>query len=728
MSDLKAQLLPTLKRYLGFSSFRPLQEAIIHDALDGRDVFALLPTGGGKSMCFQLPALVRPGLTVVVSPLIALMKDQVDALTAIGAPATFLNSSLESGEGRSRLRGLYAGDYRLLYVAPERLLLSGFLEEAQRWNVNQIAIDEAHCISEWGHDFRPEYRKIAQLRATFPDIPMMALTATATGRVRDDIIRLLGLREPRTYVASFNRPNLCYRVVPKKTPYDQILAYLRSHPEDSGIVYCMARKTTEMVADQLKADGIAARPYHAGLNPEDRSKNQELFLRDEVRVICATIAFGMGINKPNVRFVIHHDLPKNLESYYQETGRAGRDGLPSECLLLFSGGDASRQQIFINEKPDPSEQAAARAQLNQMMDYAETPGCRRASLLDYFGEEFPEANCGSCDNCLNPRSRYDATVSAQKMLSCVYRIHDKSGFAVGMNHLVDVLLGANTEKIRRWGHQTLSTYGIGRDTSKSGWTELGRELIRRGLLEPTKDKFPVLQLTPLGRSFLQQRKKLELARPIVTAQEESTSGTKRAGAIECDEVLFERLRARRKRLADEMGVPPYIVFADTCLRWMARQYPRTPDELLRVPGVGENKLRLYGSAVLEEISIHLAGHPIRHFEETIAPSGTMAKTSGINETTRDSLRRFRSGQPIDEIARERGFEVSTIEGHLAKAIESGEMIDLDLLLTPAEQQEMGALFAKYGWENISGIRDTTEGRYSYGRLRLFRAARGKHAR
>ena len=726
MSDLKAQLLPTLKRYFGFSSFRPLQEAIIHDALEGRDVFALLPTGGGKSMCFQLPALVRPGLTVVVSPLIALMKDQVDALTAIGAPATFLNSSLESGEGRSRLRGLYEGNYRLLYVAPERLLLSGFLDEAQRWNVNQIAIDEAHCISEWGHDFRPEYRKIAQLRTAFPTVPMMALTATATGRVRDDIIRLLGLQEPRTYVASFNRPNLSYRVVPKKTPYEQIRSYLRSHPDDSGIVYCMARKTTELVADQLKADGIAARPYHAGLAPEDRSKNQELFLRDEVRVICATIAFGMGINKPNVRFVIHHDLPKKLESYYQETGRAGRDGLPSECLLLFSGGDASRQQIFINEKPDPSEQASAREQLNRMMDYAETPGCRRAFLLDYFGEEFPEANCGSCDNCLNPRARYDATVSAQKMLSCVYRIQDKSGFAVGLNHLVDVLLGADTEKIRRWGHQTLSTYGIGRDTSKSAWTELGRELVRRGLLEPTKDKFPVLQLSPLGRSFLQQRKKLELARPIATVQEESTPGTKRAGAIECDEVLFERLRARRKRLADEMGVPPYIVFADTCLRWMSRQYPRNSEELLRVPGVGENKLRLYGSAMLEEISLHLAVNPIRQFEEAVAESKTTAKGSGINDTTRDSLRRFRSGQPIDEIARERGFEVSTIESHLAKAVESGERIDLDQILTRAEQQEMGELFAKYGWENISGIRDTTEGRFSYGRLRLYRAARGKH--
>ncbi len=381
-------LLPLLKQYFGYTSFRPLQEEIIRDSLAGKDTFALLPTGGGKSLCFQLPALARDGLTVVVSPLIALMKDQVDALQAAGVPATFLNSSLSADEARKRLRGLHNGEYRLLYAAPERLMLSGVLSDLQRWNVKLIAVDEAHCISEWGHDFRPEYRQIASLRELFPTVPFMALTATATSRVRVDIVTHLKLREPQCYVASFNRPNLTYRVLPKNKPYDQLLDFLRARPKEGGIVYCQSRKTAERVAANLTEDGVKARPYHAGLTPKERSENQELFLRDEVRVICATIAFGMGINKPNVRFVVHYDLPKNIEGYYQETGRAGRDGLPSECVLLFSAGDVVKQTAFIEEKPDPKEQQIAREQLQQMVHYAECANCRRVELLAYFGEEF----------------------------------------------------------------------------------------------------------------------------------------------------------------------------------------------------------------------------------------------------------------------------------------------------------------------------------------------------
>ena len=381
------QLLPLLKQYFGFTSFRPLQEEIIRDALAGKDVFALLPTGGGKSLCFQLPAMARAGLTVVVSPLIALMKDQVDALQASGVPATFLNSSLAAGESRARLRGLHNGQYRLLYAAPERLMLSGVMSDLQRWKVNLLAVDEAHCISEWGHDFRPEYRQLAELRQLFPTVPMMALTATATERVRKDIVTLLKLREPSCYVASFNRPNLTYRVFAKNKPYDQVLEFLRGRPRESGIVYCQSRKSTESVAERLSEDGVKAKPYHAGLTPAERTEHQELFLRDEVRVICATIAFGMGINKPNVRFVLHYDLPKNIEGYYQETGRAGRDGLPSECVLLFSAGDVVKQTRFIDEKPDPKERNIAREQLRQMVHYAESAGCRRSELLGYFGEK-----------------------------------------------------------------------------------------------------------------------------------------------------------------------------------------------------------------------------------------------------------------------------------------------------------------------------------------------------
>src|SRR3989440_2258580 len=400
-----------LKKYFGYDAFRPLQQEIIDDALSDRDVFALLPTGGGKSLCFQLPALLRDGVTIVVSPLIALMKDQVDALRTSGIPATFLNSTLAGSESRERLRGLDRNQFRLLYVAPERLMMESFLERALNWNIAQIAIDEAHCISEWGHDFRPEYRELKKLRDHFPDAPVMALTATATERVRADIVKQLQLRDPRCYVASFNRPNLTYRVIPKASTYEQLLEFIRARPNESGIVYCASRKSTDSLARNLNDDGISAKPYHAGLTSSERTKHQESFLRDDVRVVTATIAFGMGINKPNVRFVVHYDLPKNLESYYQETGRAGREGLPAECVLLFSASDVAKQIHFIDEKSEKEAQIA-RTQLQQMVHYAETRECRRATLLKYFGEDYPprdetaggqrpplQTPCDGCDYC-----------------------------------------------------------------------------------------------------------------------------------------------------------------------------------------------------------------------------------------------------------------------------------------------------------------------------------------
>ena len=407
-------LLTLLKRYFGYSSFRPLQEEIIRDSLAGRDVFVLLPTGGGKSLCYQLPALVRTGLTVVASPLISLMKDQVRAMEACGVSATFLNSSLDADEARARLAGLREGRYRLLYAAPERLMLSGFLSELKNWNTALLAIDEAHCISEWGHDFRPEYRRLSELRDHFPQVPMMALTATATHRVQADILRQLRLREPAVYTASFNRPNLTYRVVPKQDPAEQVLDFLERRQGESGIVYCQSRKTTESLAERLCARGAKAAPYHAGLSAEERSGNQDLFLRDEVRVICATIAFGMGIHKPNVRFVLHYDLPKSIEGYYQETGRAGRDGLASECRLLFAAGDAVKQSRFIEGKPDPGERRTAQEQLRRMVHYAESAECRRKILLGYFGEDRHQKNCGACDNCLSPRETYDGTLPVRE--------------------------------------------------------------------------------------------------------------------------------------------------------------------------------------------------------------------------------------------------------------------------------------------------------------------------
>src|SRR6266849_452861 len=501
-----------LKKHFGYSEFRPLQEEIIRDALAGRDQFALLPTGGGKSLCFQLPALLRDGLTIVVSPLISLMKDQVDALQTSGIAATFLNSALDRHEAVERLRRLNRGEYRLLYVAPERLMLDGFFERALNSNIAQLAIDEANCISEWGHDFRPEYRELKKLRQHFPDVPIMALTATATERVRKDIVDQLHLDNARCYVASFNRANLTYRVIPKSSPYEQVLTLIRARPSESGIVYCATRKTADSLATKLNGDRVKAKPYHAGLEAKERTKHQELFLRDDARVITATIAFGMGINKPNVRFVVHHDLPRNIESYYQETGRAGRDGLPSECVLLFSASDVVKQRHFIEEKSE-REQRVAQEQLRDMMHYAETRDCRRATLLKYFGEEFP-APCNGCDNCLEPRETFDGTVHAQKFLSCVYRIHQKHGFGFGLNHVVDVLAGAETEAIRQRGHDTLSTYGIGADVKRTAWLAIGRELLRLGLVAAAPGKFATLELTKAGRAALRERKPITLTKAL----------------------------------------------------------------------------------------------------------------------------------------------------------------------------------------------------------------------
>ena len=748
MQSDTAQLHATLKKYFGFASFRPLQEEIMRDALAGRDVFAVLPTGGGKSLCFQLPALIRPGLTVVVSPLIALMKDQVDALQAAGVAATFLNSSLAAGESRPRLRGLHNGEFRLLYVAPERLMLSGFLDDLKKWNVNLFAIDEAHCISEWGHDFRPEYRQISTLREHFPGVPVMALTATATERVREDIVKQLHFHDPRCYVASFNRPNLTYRVSAKSGSYEQILNFIRARPRENGIIYCQARKTTEDLASKLTADGIKSAPYHAGLTPTERSTNQEAFLRDEIRVVCATIAFGMGINKPNVRFVIHYDLPKNIEGYYQETGRAGRDGLPSECLLLFSTWDRVKLSRFIDEKPDPKEREIARAQLDQIVHYAEVGTCRREFLLGYFGEKYgapsqsrssrreealtenevdkslltsaatEQVNCAGCDNCLAPRQTWDGTLAAQKFLSCVYRIREKSGFGVGINHIVEVLTGAETEKVRKFGHHELSTYGIGTEHSRAEWGAIGRELVRLGLLFQNTEKFSTIEITDAGRAALKSRQKITLTKPVAAPE----PAKHRAGEITCDEVLFDALRALRKQLADERGVPSYIVFSDVALRQMARFYPQNDNEFSRISGVGDKKLVEFGAAFLAAIAGHLQTNPRQIFAEESFAAPVIAQRSKLNDSARETLHFFRQGKDVPSIARIRGWKESTIYGHLEDAMLAGEAIDLNQLLTAEAQRDIAAAFAKFGFGNLPGVVESLGGRYLNGQCRVYRAA------
>jgi ATP-dependent DNA helicase RecQ len=597
-----AEVREALERWFGFHSFRPSQEAIVRDVLDGRDVFALLPTGGGKSLCYQLPAVLTPGLTVVISPLIALMKDQVDALDTAGVPATALNSSLEWPELRRRLDGLERGEYKLLYVAPERLTLPGFTDDLERWNVARFVVDEAHCISEWGHDFRPEYRRIAPLRARFPDVPFCAFTATATATVRDDVVAQLGLRRPAVHVASFDRANLAYRVVHAPRTADTLVKWIAARADDeSGIVYAGSRANSDKLADVLTAAGIPALAYHAGLDSATRARRQEAFIRDDVRVMCATIAFGMGIDKSNVRFVVHWDVPRSLEGYYQETGRAGRDGLPADCAWFFAYGDIARVERFAEEKPE-SERAAAREQLERVKRYAYSNECRRRELLAYFGETYPHEHCGNCDNCLQPRASFDATLEAQKLLSCVYRVREAHGYGVGIAHVIDVLVGAKTEKIDRWYHDRLSTYGIGKDRDRQTWRHLADELLRLGLIAQDAAHHNVVSLTEAGRRALAQRTAITVREAVAKVPGRRGRAVSAAAADEAyDRDLFAVLRALRREIAAERDVPPYVVFSDAVLRAMAREVPRDRVQMRSISGVGEKKLADFGDRFLNVI-------------------------------------------------------------------------------------------------------------------------------
>lgn len=584
-----------LEEVFGYTSFRPLQEEIISDISNGKDVFALMPTGAGKSLCYQLPALLKPGLTVVVSPLIALMKDQVDGLKQNGVAAEFLNSSLNQNEQRKIEQGLIECKISLLYVAPERLTQIYFLNFLKKLHVNFFAIDEAHCISEWGHDFRAEYRELKKLRQEFPQTSIAAFTATATPRVKKDIIKQLGLRELTDYKASFNRPNLHYKIYEKLKAFDKIVDYLDMHKNESGIIYCQSRNKVDKMAEKLQRYGFKAMPYHAGLSDRDRQKNQEKFINEDIHIIVATIAFGMGIDKSNVRFVIHNDIPANIERYYQETGRAGRDGLPSDCLLFYSYRDTQMIERFILEK-NPDEQEIARSLLKKMVRFAETKTCRRKVLLEYFDEKFDVDNCNNCDNCVDPGETFDGTIVTQKILSCVLRLNQN----FGLSYVGDVLLGKNLQKIRERGHEKLSTYGIVTDYSESQLKTYIRELVELGYLELVGDDYPVLHITSRGISFLKNKETVFLHAVVDQVKRKSVD---RTSDINSD--LFERLRRLRKRLADEAYIPPYLIFSDATLKDMAAMVPRTPEEFLEVKGVGNQKLEKYADDFLREIKSYI---------------------------------------------------------------------------------------------------------------------------
>ena len=601
-------LATALKDTFGFTTFRPLQREIMEETLAGRDVLALLPTGGGKSLCYQLPALVRSGLTLVVSPLIALMKDQVDSLLENGVKAAYLNSSLSDDQSKDTWRQLFRGEIKILYLSPERLLVDGMLDTLEQLRLEFVAVDEAHCISSWGHDFRPEYRALKAVRARFPKVPMLALTASATERVRHDIVEMLELQNPRKFVASFNRPNLSYRIVPRLSPIKQILEVLEGYKEESGIIYCLSRARTEAVALDLVKKGIKAEAYHAGLSAEERSRRQERFVKDETQVMVATIAFGMGIDKPDVRFVIHHDLPKNIESYYQETGRAGRDGLPSECVMLYSSSDAAKLRIFIDQLTDQTERDISSRQLSRLLQLAEGSECRRVSLLSYFGETYqdetgePALVCGACDNCLTPRQEVDATEVAQKMISCVLRVQKHSGFSVGLNHIVDVLLGAQVEKIKKWGHDTLTTYGAGKGRTKAEWLYYGRELVTAGLLGINHEHFNTVTVTSEGITAIKEKRAIRLRAPLVSSglsAEKRKEQRQRLGAVDYDEDIFNRLRLWRAGIAKQKSIPAYMVFSDATLQAVAAKKPRKYSDLRGISGIGEKKLDLYGESLME---------------------------------------------------------------------------------------------------------------------------------
>ncbi len=604
------ELTAALKRCFGFDRFRPGQEAIVRDVLSRRDVLALMPTGGGKSLCFQFPALLQPGVTLVVSPLIALMQDQVRQLQNNGIPAAFINSSLDAADIQRRTQALLRGEYKLLYLAPERLLLQEFFDGplnrlCSGIGINAFVIDEAHCVSEWGHDFRTEYRQLARLRRRHPEVPLLAFTATATARVRGDIIAQLELRDPAVHVASFNRPNLFYRVRPKdKTSYRELLAQAVSG--GAGIVYCLSRRRVDELAAKLHAEGIRAAPYHAGLEAITRRDTQDAFIRDDLQVIVATIAFGMGIDKPDVRWVVHFDLPRTLEGYYQESGRAGRDGDPANCILYFGGADIRTAEFLIQQKVDATgaplenEQRIARQQLRQVLQFADSTECRRAVQLRYFGEPFA-GPCGACDNCSEPRTIEDWSTEARQFLSCVARLaqrHQRFGAA----YLIDILRGARTERVLSAGHEALSVYGIGKDRGVNEWRNLARALLHQGLIDEAQDGYSVLSLNALSWQVLRGERPVSIARAVKPARR-SKDGTR---ASSTNDSLFERLRALRKRLADENGLPPYVVFHDSTLREMAEHMPLDLDQFAALPGVGQAKLARYGEQFIAAVREHRA--------------------------------------------------------------------------------------------------------------------------
>jgi len=704
--------IQALQKYFGYSDFRHQQEAIIKHVLNGQDVLALMPTGGGKSLCYQLPAVLMGGLTIVISPLIALMKDQVDSLNVNGIPAAFLNSTQSPDEQQRITDQLKQNKIKLLYLAPERLFGQGssLISFLKSLPVCLIAIDEAHCISHWGHDFRPEYLMLAGLKIEFPKIPVIALTATADKLTRKDILEKLNLNNPAEFVSSFNRANITYRIVPKRNSFKQLLAFLNERKDDSGIIYCLSRKSTEQLAADLKEYGFLAEAYHAGMDNADKARNQEAFLRDEVKIIVATIAFGMGINKSNVRYVAHVDLPKNIEGYYQETGRAGRDGLPSDALLLYSYGDAVKLQRFAKVDGNEDQSAIMLKKLDDMVKYCQTQNCRRQYLMHYFDESFPD-NCGSCDICLSEYEKFDATLIAQKALSAVARLNER----FGSNYVIDFLRGSRSEKIRE-EHKQLKTYGIGADISKADWQRYLRELAALGYLAITDDDYPVLKLTDKSAAVLKGQQKVELIASQTFEERETEVIPYEAG-------LLQELKLTRRDIAANENVPPYMIFSDAALMEMATYLPQALDELRLISGFGDIKLARYGREFLIPVKNYCVKNGL---ESRIKQKSGKRIQKPFQERRNGKLRSsdtkietfnlYRSGRTIPEIATERGLAATTIEGHLSYFVQTGEIDVLEFVREDKIPAIKDAV-ESYGYEKLSPLKEVLGDDYSYGEIR-----------
>ncbi len=706
-----------LKETFGYDSFRPLQQEIIESIVNKKDCLVVMPTGGGKSLCYQIPALMFSGLTIVISPLISLMKDQVEQLRQLGVETALLNSSLSQKDYNLNFANVKAGKAKLLYLAPESLQKEDISVLLKSVKVDCITVDEAHCISEWGHDFRKDYRQLGNFKKSFPSAVCIGLTATATPRVQDDIMKNLNLNHPKKFIASFNRQNLFLQVIPKHEPFQQAIDFLNEHKNQSGIIYCFSRKQVDSLHENLSELGYSTKPYHAGLSDEERNTNQDLFIKDEVQIIIATIAFGMGINKSNVRFVLHYDLPKNLESYYQEIGRSGRDGVRSDCLLLFSYADISKINYFIDQKEDERERLSAKLHLEAMIKYAETEICRRHPLINYFGEVYKTDVCGMCDNCLaeeDDSDKTDVTIYAQKLLSTLKR----TGEVFGLNYIIDVLLGNDTDRILSNNHHKLSVFGVGKELSKKQWQILAHQFIRKEIVV-RDNEFGSLKLSQSASDVLFNNKKVF---GIIKESEVRKRKLKSIG-IEYDQKLFELLRVKRKQIADQKNIPPFVIFADSSLIQMATDYPQTENELLRIGGVGVKKLESYGNIFLTIIKNYVRNNDVNL--KSSKPIYRLKKSLIEEPRHRVVAKAYNDGSSITELAEEYNVQEQTIVNHLARYTNEGNKVRLDglmerITIDKAKQKKVFAEFDQNGTLSMRNIFEKFNSEISYNELHLLR--------